>query len=61
MIYNTLPKLSYKNNINQTQIIINKIKKIGKNGHCRESSEFFGQKPFLFGKNYYWCKLYDYD
>ena len=30
MIYNALSKLSYKNNINQTQIMIDKIKELEK-------------------------------
>ena len=56
----------YQNVRKSTKIkIINKVKtkkkkKIGKNGHYREISDFFGQKPIFFGKNYYQRKLYDY-
>ena len=41
------------NKVKTKKKIKKNLKKIEKNGHCRESSEFFGQKPFLFGKNYY--------
>ena len=60
MISNTLPILSHKKNINQTQIIINKIKKMEKMVTVEKVWNFL-VKNYFFGKNYYRQKLDDYD
>ena len=60
MIYNTHSKLSYKKNINQTQIIINKILKNRKKWSLSRKFGILLSKTF-FCKNYYQCKLDDYD